>query len=335
MTASLQSVNFSPCNPRANGRESLVIALVNNMPDAALQTTERQFGELLRAAGSEYDIRLRVFSFPELIRGEVGRAYVATQYEPIDELWSGEFDGLIVTGAEPRTPRLPDEVYWPSLTRLVDAATEWGTPTIWSCLAAHAAVLHLDGVERSRLDEKISGVFRCTRMTDDALLVGLPTTWRIPHSRHNTLDPERLDTAGYEIVSYSEEAGADTFILRRQAAFVFYQGHPEYDADALFREYRRDVGRYLVGTVDRYPEMPQGYFEGDASLAFAEFRARAQRRRTRDLLEEFPTGGVPGIQAHAWRDAALGLYANWLRAFVSRAASGKESIPAIAPSRSP
>jgi homoserine O-succinyltransferase/O-acetyltransferase len=316
------STTLSPAKHRSRAaeprsREPIEIALVNNMPDAALQTTEQQFGALLGAAGAEYDIKLHLFSFPELMRGPAGRAYVAAHYEPIDRLWSGEFDGLIVTGAEPRTATLSEEVYWPSLARLAERANESATPTVWSCLAAHAAVLHLDGIERTRLSEKISGVFRCAKAGDHLLVSGLPSSWRIPHSRHNTLDPEQLVAAGYEILSFSEEAGADTFILRRRTTFVFFQGHPEYDPGALFREYRRDVGRFLAGTVDSYPEMPRGYFDKEITRAFMAFRALAHRLRSRDLLDEFPGNDGRKTPAHLWRDAATRLYTNWLATTVA------------------
>lgn len=336
MTATLHSGHQSPSGRGGDGREPLVIALVNNMPDAALQTTEAQFGELLRAAGQGLDVRLRLFSFPELIRSEAGRAYVAERYEPIDQLWSGEFDGLIVTGAEPRTARLPDEMYWPSLVRLVDTAVGTGTPAIWSCLAAHAAVLHLDGIERRRLGEKISGVFSCTKMCEHPLTSSLPASWRLPHSRHNTLDVTALDAAGYEILSLSIEAGADTFLLRR-AGFVFYQGHPEYDPGALYREYRRDVGRFLSGTMDSYPDMPRGYFDAATARALTEFRARAVRHRTRELLADFPVVDMPDALTHVWRDVAVRLYANWLTILAERALSATESVGADArlPARRP
>ena len=36
------------------------IGLVNNMPDAALQATERQFSSLLEAASGRLDVRLRL-----------------------------------------------------------------------------------------------------------------------------------------------------------------------------------------------------------------------------------------------------------------------------------
>lgn len=317
MNAPHSGMGTSPADLRPDS-EPLVIALLNNMPDAALETTEKQFSGLLADAGAHYDVRLRLFSFPELIRGEAGRRYVAEHYEPIESLWGGEFDGLIVTGAEPRTPTLPEEVYWPSLTRLVDWANESATPTVWSCLAAHAAVFHLDGIERRRLGEKISGVFRCEKTCDHPLVSGLPSSWRMPHSRLNTLEPQRLATAGYELVSFSEDAGPDAFTLRRGAPFVFYQGHPEYDAGALFREYRRDVGRFLAGTMNRYPDMPRGYFDDESAHAFTAFRARAQRHRSRELLEEFPGRDASVHLTHVWQDVAVRLYANWLGCTVSQ-----------------
>lgn len=334
MTIALRSTTHSLRATLDGGRERLVIGLVNNMPDAALQVTEQQFGQLL-AADVYHDVRLRLFSFPELIRGDAGRTYVEDRYESIEQLWASDIDGLIVTGAEPRTSTLSDEAYWPSLTRLVEWAEETGTPTIWSCLAAHAAVLHLDGITRRRLGEKISGVFRCSKQCDHPLMDGLPVSWRIPHSRQNTLDPEQLSARGYEILALSDEAGADTFFLQRRAPFVFFQGHPEYDAGALFREYRRDVGRFLSGSVERYPEMPRGYFDDVATRAFTAFRTRAQRERNRALLDEFPSSDGRERPAHLWREVAVRAYANWLANIVAPRRHGSGLAVGVVPARLP
>jgi len=299
-------------------RQPLVIGLLNNMGDAALRTTEEQFRDLLGRAGASYDMELRLFSFPELIRSEAGAAYVAEHCQFIDTLWSSEVDALIVTGAEPRTPALPDEAYWPSLTRVVDWANECGVPTVWSCLAAHAAVLHLDGLERRRLGEKLSGVFRCRRVGEDSIATGLPASWHVPHSRLNALDANQLSDAGYEIVSYSDEAGVDTFVRRQHTLFVFFQGHPEYDSGALFREYRRDVGRFLAGAVEQYPEMPRHYFDRETARVLNAFRDRAQGERTPELLDKFPAVAMSDRRASPWRDVSLSLYRNWLARAVER-----------------
>jgi homoserine O-succinyltransferase len=57
--------------------------------------------------------------------------------------------------------------------------------TIWSCLAAHAAVLHLDCVERVPLREKCVGIFDCDKLADHPLTANLPPRLAIPHSRWN------------------------------------------------------------------------------------------------------------------------------------------------------
>jgi homoserine O-succinyltransferase len=338
LNASARSAHCATRPRSADPEGPVVIALVNNMPDSALLTTEQQFRELLgAAAGPDSTVELRLFSFPELIRGESARVHVAEHYESIDRLWDGGFDGLIVTGAEPRAAVLPDEVYWRSLSRLAEWADDGAPSTVWSCLAAHAAVLHLHGIERRRLPEKLSGVFSCSKAGDHSLLSGMPSSWRIPHSRYNTLDPAQLTAAGYDIVSWSDDAGADTFIQRRRtgALFVFYQGHPEYDAGALLREYRRDVGRFLAGVLDRYPEIPRGYFDAETAHAFARFRRRAHRERRPELLDGLPGRRASDRPAHTWNDAAIRLYTNWLRTIVvnrrHEATAGDSVLPALSP----
>jgi homoserine O-succinyltransferase len=291
---------------------SLELAVVNNMPDPALQSTERQFRELIGAAAGDRPLHVHFFSFPELIRGAEGRAYVAEHYEPIERLWTGRFDGLIVTGAEPRTDVISDEVYWNSLTRLVGWAAEHTTSTIWSCLAAHAAVLHLDGIRRQRYESKLHGVFACASAGQHPLVAGLAGEWRFPHSRLNTLPSDRLTAAGYDILSVSDEAGADAFVKDQGGLFLFLQGHPEYDPGALYREYRRDVGRFLEGTVDRYPPIPRDYLDAEATRAAEAFQSRAERDRRPELLGQFPALNASRQLLHSWRAAAVRLYGNWL-----------------------
>jgi homoserine O-succinyltransferase len=292
--------------------DSIVIGLVNNMPDGALKTTERQFRELLTFAAGTVPFRLRLFSLPESPRSDASRAYITENYEKFSNLWTSRLNGLIVTGTEPRTAVLADEPYWHSLTKLVDWAEENTTSTVWSCLAAHAAVYHLDGIGRQKFPEKLSGVFDCARTGDHSILADAPATWRIPHSRSNDLPAAALTAAGYQILSTSPVAGADLFIKQRKSLFVFLQGHPEYDPDSLLREYHRDVARFLRGERDAYPQMPRGYFAADAAGALAAFRERALVQRHIDLLADFPAVDVHGQSARGWRAQAVRLYTNWL-----------------------
>ena len=150
-----------------NASNCITIGLVNNMPDAALEATERQFTDLIRVAAPKAVVLLKLFAIPELPRGEARAPHVAERYRDIAELWDTPLDGLIVTGTEPRAGNLRDEPYWDTLTKVVDWARDHTSSAIWSCLAAHAAVLHLDGVERRAFKQKRCGVFDC-RLTADA-----------------------------------------------------------------------------------------------------------------------------------------------------------------------
>ncbi|HEV2189287.1 MAG TPA: homoserine O-succinyltransferase [Stellaceae bacterium] len=294
------------------GAGPITIGLVNNMPDAALKFTELQVRDLLRRAAGRREVSLRTFSLPGVPRSAEGRRYVAQHHEPIDQLWDGHFDGLIVTGTEPRAERIEDEPYWPALAQLIDWADNHTISSVWSCLAAHAAVYRLDGIVRSPFDSKLFGVFDCTKIADHPLVAAGPGVWQVPHSRCNELPEQVLAANGYRILSRSDAAGADLFIKQKQSLYVFLQGHPEYDATALFGEYRRDVRRYLSGEMEHYPELPHGYFTDGATEALLAFREWARERRDIALLEQFPAAAVGRELTAPWRDAATRLYSNWL-----------------------
>jgi homoserine O-succinyltransferase len=289
----------------------VVVGLVNNMPDAALRSTERQFYELLSAASKDHRVCLRLFSIPELPRGDLGRRLIAQSYEDITRLWTSRLDGLIVTGTEPRAAALTNETYWTTLTKLVDWAEDHTFSTIWSCLAAHAAVLHLDCIPRRALREKLTGTFDCGKAEEHTIMFGLPSRWRVPHSRCNELPEDALVSNGYRILSSSVEAGADIFVKHRTSLFIFMQGHPEYDPGALGREYRRDAVRFLAGERDSYPEIPRGYFDNETTALLTAYRQQALRKQGCDLVPKFPCVDQQKL-LYDWRKVAIQLYTNWL-----------------------
>ena len=151
----------------ASGRldgEAITVGLINNMPDAALEATERQFADLIGAAAGTTPRAAEALCDP---RGAAFRIDAARDRRALSRrggtLGHANLDGLIVTGAEPRTKNLKDEAYWRTLTQVVDWARDNTASTIWSCLAAHAAVLHADGIERRLLPEKLSECSRSSR----------------------------------------------------------------------------------------------------------------------------------------------------------------------------
>lgn len=313
------------------GSDVPVIGIVNNMPDAALLATEHQFCDLLTEVSQNFLICLRFFSMPQLPRSEAGRAFVK-RYEEIGELLAADrLDALIVTGTEVHAPLLQDEPYWTTLTKVVDWAKDHTTSTIWSCLGAHAAVLHLDGIQRRPFREKLSGVFECHKVADHAIVSDAPARWCVPHSRYNSLPEEELVSRGYRVLSRSPEVGADLFLRQGRSLFVFLQGHPEYDSPALFREYRRDIREFVAGARNSYPTMPCGYFDEKTAAEFDELRDRTLRDRSADTVLKFPD--CETTLPHSWHEQAVRLYTNWLSYVVEHKQSGnglKESHSANA-----
>jgi homoserine O-succinyltransferase/O-acetyltransferase len=318
----------SGANSESRGDNGLTIGLVNNMPDAALDATERQFIGLVRAASPGLIVRFKLFSLPEIPRSEQARLALAARYRDISELWDSHLDGLIVTGNEPRAASLRDEPYWPTLTKLMDWADRNTDSTIWSCLAAHAAVLYADGIERQPRKEKLFGVFDCDLIRAHALTAGMPSRLFVPHSRHNDLPAAALIANGYRVLTQSAATGADMFVGRERGTslFLFFQGHPEYDADSLAREFRRDLGRFLRGERDTFPQRPLGYFDEEADALIEAFCARARSERVEKLIRQFPLKAIEGGLRNTWQASAIGVYRNWVTYLQERKAERRVSI---------
>ena len=289
------------------------IGLVNNMPDSALISTERQLFTLLNAAAGSLPIRLRFFTLPMVPRTDWGRQYINRFYSNSDDLWDSDLDGIIVTGAEPQAPNLAEEPYWASLGQVVDWAKENTVSAVWSCLAVHGAVLHLDGIDRRQLGDKCIGVFDQARMMDHPLMQGTPSQLSIPHSRWNEVREEELALNGYSVLTKSEEAGVDIFVKQQKdSLFVYFQGHPEYDALSLLGEYRRDVGRFLRREIHFYPTMPKGYFDDQSIEALIAFQSRALSDRRDELFANFPVDLVAMNLKATWHSVATQIYRNWI-----------------------
>ena len=294
------------------------IGLVNNMPDTALQATERQFMSLLARASRERTVRVHLFSLPSVVRGEAAAAHIRASYSDLDSLDRTPLDALIVTGCEPRAASLADEPYWDSLTRLVDWAERNTVSTLWSCLAAHAAALYLDGVGRHRLPAKRLGIYTCEPVAHHSLLTDAPARLQVPHSRWNDLREADLVAHGYQILTRSPEAGVNLFAKQGRSLFLFFQGHPEYDADSIAREYRRDIARYLRGEQPNYPGQPDHYFDDATGAALEAIRALALADRKAVGLRDLPRslGLRPGLQ-ESWQATVVPVFANWLE-FLAR-----------------
>ena len=119
-------------NPGRTGPLRLDIALINNMPDAALEDTELQFFDLLDDASGDLPIYLKLYSLTGIPRTDRGQRHLNSFYYSLDELWQNQFDGVIITGTEPRQPNLRDEPYWRVLADVFDWAERNTISTVLS-----------------------------------------------------------------------------------------------------------------------------------------------------------------------------------------------------------
>lgn len=314
----LDGLAGAPWSEPAHPERILRVGLLNNMPDAALMQTERQFRRLIGLG-----VELRLFSLDTVPRGPLARAHLDRFYASHEALVGAGLDALVVTGAEPKARHLADEPFFAALAAVVDWAEAQGIPTLFSCLAAHAAVLHLDGIERRPLPAKYSGVYACRVVAEHPLLAGMPASMPVPHSRWNDLPEAALAARGYRILRRSDAVGVDLFVRDGAggAPMVFLQGHPEYDADTLAREYRRDVGRFLEGERETCPSLPENYYTDESVACLEAFAAMARADRAPALHADFPTIAETPARPAGWPEGAAGLFRNWLALVSARTAA--------------
>ncbi len=308
----------------------LRIALINNMPDAALEDTELQFFDLLDAASGDTPVLVKLYSLTGVPRTDRGMRHLNSFYFGIDDLWDNPFDGVIMTGTEPKSPDLRDEPYWALLAQILDWAERNTASTVLSCLAAHAGVLHSDGIARHPLADKQFGVFEFTKAGKHPLTAGGGERVRFPHSRWNEVQAEALAASGYQILTQSAEGGVDTFVkMKKRSLFLHFQGHPEYGAETLLKEYRRDIKRFLRKERETYPSMPKGYFDVGSTALLTTFREFVESDRREELIESFPESALVGNLQKTWHSSATSIYSNWLGYLGSKRGSMSKS-PAAA-----
>jgi homoserine O-succinyltransferase len=305
-----------------DGSARWTCALVNNMPDAAFCATERQFLGLLGAGSGSDTVAITRYAMTGVPRGERIQAHIAAEYSPLDDIFSNPPDLLVVTGSNPIESRIEDEPYWSDLHGLLKWSSENVQAMVLSCLSAHAALAVFDGVERTTLPAKCTGVFTQHADPTHPLVAGLYGSVVLPHSRLNAVPKEAVVRAGYSVALQSEEVGWSVVTKTvGQCDVVLVQAHPEYDPSSLVREYARDVRRYASREHDELPCLPRDCVTGpdwDRLRRLHERMVGGQRDPA--LVAAFPFDEVSTRAPWPWRGAAQRLYANLLGTIPKRSA---------------
>ena len=198
-----------------------------------------------------------------------GRAHLEQSYRGIDDLWDGRLDALIVTGTEPRAPSLADEPYWAGAGRadrlgraqhhldhlvLPGGARGGAAPRRHRAARARRQVLRHLRLRQGRRSSADGGrphpACRFRIRAGTSLRESELVRARLRH-------PDALGT----------RPASTCFARQGRSLFVFFQGHPEYDA----REPARRVSpRRRALPARRTRDLP-----GDAEQLFRRARPPA------------------------------------------------------------
>ena len=292
---------------------ALHVGLLNMMPDAAFQVTEQQFMRLVGTSNQIAQFYVHCFTVPGLERSEATQTYIAAHYEPLERIYRDGLDALIITGANVLNPRLEEQAFYRPLTEVISWASQDVTSVLCSCLSTHALMKHLFGINRVPLPRKQWGVYSHRVVAPHhPLLRGINTRFDVPHSRYNAITRQQFLDAGLTILVESAEAGVHAAVSDDQFRSIYFQGHPEYDANSLLKEYKREVLRHFHGERDM-PPLPEHYISEEAFAIIAEYLEAAAAAHARlEPLPEFPESALAPHLDNTWTDTAKAIFNNWL-----------------------
>jgi homoserine O-succinyltransferase len=293
---------------------ALHIGLLNIMPDAALEATERQFFRLVGACNQIAQFYVHPFTIKGLERGQQAQAHIDNYYQTFEQIKQEGLDALIISGANVTHEHLEKEAFWLPLTEVFDWAKHNVTSTLCSCLATHALIQYCYGIRRVHQPSKRWGVFS-HQVTNRShpLVVEINTRFDVPHSRFNDVSQQAMEQVGIKVLATAKEVGVHLAVSPDGFRIVYFQGHPEYDDISLLKEYKREVLRFFYAQRNDYPPFPENYFDLPIQKIFADYQQQIiAARQQQTALPEFPEALVLSFLDNTWRDTAKAVFNNWL-----------------------
>jgi len=145
------------------------------------------------------------------------------------------------------------------------------------------------------------------------LVSDVNTRFDVPHSRFNQIDREQFEAAGLHILVESDLAGVHLAASADRFRLIFFQGHPEYDTISLFKEYKREITRFVKGDRADYPPFPENYFSLITEAILDEHRDWLIAAKTKGApLPGLPESIVVPNLDNTWHDTAEAVINNWI-----------------------
>jgi homoserine O-succinyltransferase/O-acetyltransferase len=319
---------LSPERASKQDIRELHVGLLNMMPDAALEATERQFFRLVGACNQIVQFHVHPFTIEGLKRSPEAQAHIDKYYESFEQIKQDGLDALIISGANVVHNKLPEEEFWQPLMDVFSWAKENVTSILCSCLATHAVIQYCYGIERTRLNVKRWGVFSHKLINrNHPLIAEINTRFDVPHSRFNEIFQSDMERCGLKVLVASKEAGVHLAVSPDGFRIVFFQGHPEYDDISLLKEYKREVLRFYRNDRSDYPPFPEHYFDDVLQAIFTDYEQHVKTvKNTTIALEDFPENQVLEHLDNTWKDTAKAVFNNWLGK-IYQLTNEKRSLP--------
>jgi len=305
---------LDPARARQQDIREMHIGLLNMMPDAALEATERQFLRIVSESNQIAQFYIHLFTLPQLPRGEKAAEHIRKYYETFDTIKAEGLDALIITGANVTRPDLADEAFWKPLIEVIDWGYNNVTSILCSCLATHAVVQFRHQQKRKRLAEKCWGVFQHEVVDRSHPLVNdINTRFDVPHSRYNEITQQQFEDAGLRVLVASPAAGVHLAVSEDLFRIVYFQGHPEYDINSLLKEYKREVLLFTDNKWENYPPVPENYFSRQVQAILLEHKSRLiVAKAGNKSLPTFPEDLIRSHLHNTWHDTGEAMINNWI-----------------------
>ncbi|MCB1581167.1 MAG: homoserine O-succinyltransferase, partial [Alphaproteobacteria bacterium] len=120
---------------------------------------------------------------------------------------------------------------------------------------------------------------------------------------------EQFEAAGLKVLSVSDDGDVHMAVSPDGFRQLLFQGHPEYDTISLYKEYEREVKRFIAKECANYPPFPDHYFNDDLKKLMKQLAAAVKRGQT-----DWPLTDDDMRQSieNSWGDSARSIIANWI-----------------------
>ncbi|MBN1115099.1 MAG: homoserine O-succinyltransferase [Oligoflexia bacterium] len=220
---------------------ALRIGILNIMPKAE----DYEFSLLFPLGRSVLQIepiwiRLKTHQYKSTNTKHLDSLYVYFE----DAIKEKHLDGLIVTGAPVEEIPFEQVTYWEEITEIITYARKNIASTLGICWGGLALAKFM-GIDKMNYDKKLFGVFETHNMVNNHPITGdMDDVFWVPQSRHTGIADnvliEEEKKGNIKLLAHSPAAGYVIFESSDQK-FLIHLGHPEYDAQRLVFEYRRDM----------------------------------------------------------------------------------------------